>query len=250
MLRLYLVRHGQTAWNATGRYQGRIDIPLDERGRAQALALQPRLADVPFTAVYTSALSRAQETADLLISPAPHNGRIGDAAPELAERRPAETSHLGAESGGTAGRSLPRYALRAFDEMAYGEWEGRTRDEIATLFPENWTKYQANPAQERPMGGESRGELHARVSGALLALMESHSPGSHILLVAHGGTLRAIVAELLGLDLRGYRHLHFDNASLSILEACARPAGSHPSRLGGTVLLLNDTAHLEPVKEW
>jgi broad specificity phosphatase PhoE len=142
--------------------------------------------------------------------------------------------------------------------MSYGDWEGHTREEIGALFPENWARYQADPAAERPSHGETRAELHARVVGALLDILAESAPGGQILLAAHGGTLRAIVAEVLGLALSGYRYFHFDNASLSILDL-RLPAGpegrasGRPSGLNGAILLLDDTAHLEPVKgssEW
>lgn len=219
MPRFYLVRHGQTEWNAAGMYQGQMDIPLDETGRRQAIALRSRLSGVTFDAIYSSTLSRARETAALLITP---------------------------EAGTTSAPALSR--LAAFDEVSYGDWEGHTIEQIATLYAEGWRQYQNDPIAGRPPGGESRDDLRRRVVPAFAEIARAHAPDSQILLVTHGGTMRAIVIQMLGLELDAYRRLHFDNASLSIVDLCVPGPEFQPSDLRGSVVLLNDTAHLESLK--
>jgi broad specificity phosphatase PhoE len=206
MVRLYLVRHGQTSWNAQRRYQGQTDIPLDEIGRTQIAALCPRLAALPFATVYASALSRAYETAALL--------HVCD----------------------VPGQPHTIICLPALNEMSYGQWESHTREEIAQLFPDNWHRYRRDPVGEAPLGGESRGAFHSRVLAGLREIVDRHPSGGDMLLAVHGGTLRAIVTHILQMDLHGYRRLRFDNASLSIVDV-------HED-LSGVVTLLNDTAHL------
>ncbi len=208
MIRLYVVRHGQTAWNAEGRYQGSTDVALNDVGRAQVRALAPRLAPVLFSAVYSSALSRARETALLLDSRGP--------AAEI--------------------RTLP-----GLNEMSYGAWETHTREEITHLFPDNWRRYKADPVAERPLGGESRPEFHTRVLGAVSDVTRGHHEGDAVLLAVHGGTLRALATHVLGMDLHGYRRLRFDNASLSVFEL-RRDLSGVVALLNETVQLAGDQA--------
>lgn len=206
MVRLYLVRHGQTSWNAQRRYQGQTDIPLDGVGRRQIAGLCPRLAALPFATIYTSALSRAYETAALL------------------------------NACDVSGQPRIMISLPALNEMSYGQWESHTREEIALLFPDNWQRYRGDPIEEAPIGGESRRIFHDRVVGGLREIVDRHSSGGDVLLAVHGGTLRAIVTQILQMDLHGHRRLRFDNASLSIVDV--------REDLSGVVTLLNDTAHL------
>ena len=213
MLRLYLVRHGQTAWNATARHQGQTDIPLDDVGRRQSMALRPRLATIPFDAIYSSALHRARETAALLV---PDKEQDIIALPEL-------------------------------NEISYGAWEGFTREEIAALFPAAWRHYEAAQDEGRPTDGETRSELRTRVVAALRRIESDHPGGGQVLVATHGGTMRMMIAATLGTEVPIYRHLRFDNASLSIVDLPHRAADEQTSAPRGVVTLLNDTAHLGPV---
>jgi broad specificity phosphatase PhoE len=98
---IYLVRHGETDWNAEARWQGHADPPLNGRGREQARALEARLADVPFEAVYSSDLRRARETAEIV----------------------------------AAGRDLAIVLDPALREIDVGPWEGLTNRDVAERFP-------------------------------------------------------------------------------------------------------------------
>jgi broad specificity phosphatase PhoE len=159
--RLFLVRHGETDWNAAGRWQGQTDVPLNATGRAQALAVAARLRAEGVRAIATSDLSRARGTAAI----------VGDA--------------LGLEV------ALVDAALR---ERAYGEWEGLTRAECAARFPEAWARHVADP-RTPPPGGESTDALLARVVPAIARAAERLVAPA--LLVTHGGVMRAFLAAAL-----------------------------------------------------
>jgi len=152
---IVLARHGETDWNRERRYQGHADTPLNEAGRQQAVVLADALRDEGLTAVYTSPLRRAAETANIVAR------RLGLEAEELE-------------------------ALREID---VGDWQGLTVDEVKTRFPERldvaWRSGWPN--------GETHEQLGARVLPALLDLERRHA-GGRILGVTHAGPIRAALA--------------------------------------------------------
>ena len=156
---LFLVRHGETDWNAAGRWQGQTDVPLNPRGREQAREVAGRLRSVGLAAIASSDLLRARTTAEIVAS------ELGLAV-----------SHLDA-------------ALR---ERRFGCFEGLTREEVVARFPEAWARYLADPGPAPP-GGESREELLARLLPAV-ASAATRLPGP-VLVVMHGGAMRALLAE-------------------------------------------------------
>jgi broad specificity phosphatase PhoE len=158
---IVLVRHGETDWNREHRFQGHADTPLNEAGRAQAAELAEILARESLSAVYTSPLRRASETAAIVAT------RL-----ELDVR--------------------PLEALR---EIHVGDWEGLTVDEVKERYPESAS---ANWHAGWP-GGETYDELGARVLPALLGLADVH-PGERILAVTHAGPVRAALAAAMGLS--------------------------------------------------
>jgi alpha-ribazole phosphatase len=124
---LILVRHGLTDWNIEGRYQGRLDIPLNAEGRKQAEALRTRLENTPFERVYSSPLQRAFETAQI----------IARGEPIRSDTRLAEIDH--------------------------GDWQGKTHEEIATEWPHQWHAWKSDPDGFTPPGGESIADVQLRV---------------------------------------------------------------------------------------
>jgi broad specificity phosphatase PhoE len=182
MGRWYLVRHGQTEWNLTGRAQGRADIPLNDTGRLQAERLAARLTGTAFAAAYTSDRARAVETAVkvLQLQQAPLHK-----APELRE-------------------------------AAYGQWEGLVYREAEAQDPALFARYMAGDVAAVPPGGESIGDHLARVGAFTASLVERH-PRDDLLLVAHAGSLRGVVIHLLGLPAGSFWRLRLDQASLSVV---------------------------------
>jgi broad specificity phosphatase PhoE len=142
-----LVRHGETDWNRERRWQGWADVPLSELGRQQAAELAARLRTVPLDAVYSSDLSRALETAEL----------------------------VAAEHG------LPAIADSGLREIDVGSWSGLTKAEIQERFDGVW-----------PDDAETSEAHAARVRAAASRILHEHAHGT-VLLVTHGGTIRALV---------------------------------------------------------
>jgi probable phosphoglycerate mutase len=155
-----VLRHGQTAWNLEGRWQGWLDIPLDDVGRAQARARAAQLAaaGTTFAGVAASPLGRALETATIV----------------------AERLDLGAV------RTYP--GLR---ERNGGDWQGRTTADIDERWPDELLALRRGEI-DTPPGGESTAEMMDRLDGAL-ADIDTTMPAGPILVVTHGGIARALV---------------------------------------------------------
>ncbi len=183
MTLLYLIRHGETAWNADGRFQGQHDVPLNDTGLRQATDTGAALARVPFAAVYTSDLARAAQTAAQVA--APH---------------------------GLTLRADPR--LR---ELHFGAWETHTMAEIGAAHPELLAAWHTNPLHVRLPGGETLAEMQLRVAAALTDIVAAH-PDETVAVIGHGGTVRALIVTALGADLSVFRRLRFDNCSISLLD--------------------------------
>ena len=154
-----LVRHGETDYNASGRFQGRIDTPLNACGRAQSRSLARALMGEGLRALYSSPLARARETAEI----------VG--------------AQLGLE---------PRYDDRLV-EADVGEWQGRLSADIVTDDPHALAAWRAADPRFRFPGGESVAEQTARVEAALADIAANPLPA---LVVTHGGAIRAVVGVL------------------------------------------------------
>lgn len=165
---IVLVRHGETDWNRDNRFQGRADQPLNEAGRSQARELAERLHAEPVTALYTSPLRRASETAEI-----------------LAER---------------FGLEAQRHD--ALLEIDVGAWEGLTIEEVRKTYPEQVAGDWRSGWDE----GETYAELSERVVPALVELGVKHE-GGHVLAVTHAGPLRAAIAASMRLSYDDARPL-------------------------------------------
>jgi probable phosphoglycerate mutase len=152
--RLLLIRHGESTWNAEGRWQGQSDPPLSERGRIQARVLALALAEEPIAQVVSSDLARARETATIL-------------AEHLALEVEIESR------------------LR---ELDVGAWSGLGHPEIGRRFGEDLARFRSGDDSVRPGGGESRSEVRVRARHALADLEERHA-GSQVAVVTHGGLI-------------------------------------------------------------
>ena len=153
-MRIYFLRHGETDWNVQRRMQGRTDIALNSNGVRQAMLWRPFFDRIHLAGVYSSSLSRAIETALLATCRPPC--MIDD----LAERY-------------------------------YGEWEGRTWNDIADHDPDFDNRWRR--ADSKPPGGESRLEMQARVYRAMDSIVASHEADADLLIVGHGGSGKAVL---------------------------------------------------------
>lgn len=164
MTTLLLVRHGETAWNSEGRWQGHADEPLNDAGRAQARELAPLLRTRGISAVYASDLERAHETAAIL----------------------------------AAQLDLPVTPDPGLREVDVGSWSGLRHAEIEGHDPAGFRRWQEGG--KGWSDGESYEEMGARVVATVLSIAARH-PGETVLVVTHGGSIRACRAEAAGLGV-------------------------------------------------
>lgn len=160
--RLIILRHGNTDWNAGGRFQGQIDIPLNDLGLAQAEKAAARLAEREPDALVSSDLRRAAQTADAL------GQRLG----------------------------LPVHRDARLRERSFGLWEGLSREEVAERYPAGWEAWRHG----EPLVGdgiEATGDVVKRAGEALTAAAE-RAPGGLVVAATHGGTAKHALAALLG----------------------------------------------------
>ena len=199
-MHLTLIRHAESTWNATGRWQGQSDVPLSPRGRLQARAVASRMFGATFDHGYVSDLSRAAETAAAIGFPV---------------------------------RSDPR-----FREIDVGAWAGLTRKEVRETFGEEVSALRRGDPV-RIGGGESMAEFEARVDAAVDDLWQRHG-GERVLLVTHGGVVRALTTRILGA-----------RAQMSPLVGVGNTAVSAVRDVGGRLLLerYNDGRHLDPADQ-
>jgi probable phosphoglycerate mutase len=158
MARLLLLRHGQSTWNAEGRWQGWADPPLTEVGEAQAEVAAAALAGVGLTAVVASDLERARRTAEII------GERLG-LGPVTVDAR-----------------------LR---ERDVGDWSGLRRDEITQRFPGQLEAWQAGELASLP-NGELEADMVARIDAALAELAAGDGA---VLVVTHGGVIHRVVRD-------------------------------------------------------
>ncbi len=128
---MILVRHGETDWNREERFQGQLDIKLNEAGRSQAEMLKRELAKFDFDAVYSSPLRRALETAQIIA------------------------------------RDIPVRCDPRLTEIHHGSWQGKTKRDIAEQWPDEWNRSNTEPQLFTPPGGESAADVRARVENFL-----------------------------------------------------------------------------------
>lgn len=166
MTQLCLVRHGQTDWNRIGRYQGQSDVPLNANGHAQAASLVAQLKEQTFAAIYASDLMRARETAE------PIAKEIG----------------------------LPVQLDMRLREINQGKWEGQLVDDIKARYADLWAQRTGDPASVRPPGGETVGEVAARVHVALDDIARLHPTGT-VLVISHGLSIATAICRTRGIPV-------------------------------------------------
>ena len=188
--RLILLRHGETEYNATRRMQGQLDTNLSERGIAQAHTAAKELRDLGIKKIISSDLTRARDTA----------GVVGDdlGVEVVVDKRLRET-HL-------------------------GQWQGKTHDEVDTAHDGARAVWRSDPTWAPPEG-ESRIDVAQRSRAVVDELLDTYDEwgNSAVLLVAHGGTIAALTASLLGLEVAQYPLFKgLGNANTSRLVAMPR----------------------------
>ncbi|VFU09661.1 histidine phosphatase family protein [Methylocella tundrae] len=181
--RFCLIRHGETAWNAAGRLQGHVDIPLNDVGRAQAKAAARTLATLSFNAIYSSDLARALQTAT-------------DASPGLG---------------------LDIVATPALRERCLGAFQGLTHAEAQARYPSDYARFRAREPDHAPPGGESLHDFSARIEAAFTSAADQRR-GETVLVVTHGGVLDVLRRLATGQGLQAKRDFPLLNAALNWIE--------------------------------
>lgn len=180
---IYIVRHGETIWNAEGRIQGHTDVGLTDRGRDQARATARRLAGAHFDVAYSSDMSRARDTAVII----------------LGERE-------------TRLHSVPE--LREYNK---GVFEGLTPEEYRQRYPELFQASLINDPDFAPPGGETIRQCQGRLSGFVNILRDKHLD-EDVLIVGHGGSLRSGIVTLLDLPLEANWKFVMHNCALTVIR--------------------------------
>jgi probable phosphoglycerate mutase len=184
-MKIILVRHGETEWNRIGRFQGRTDNPLNENGKTQARALARSLRGEPLTAIYSSPLRRAVETAEIVR--AFHPGISLIKTPDLIE-------------------------------MDLGVYEGMHVTEWAVQNPKVRRLWQKIPSAVQMPGGESLKEVRQRAVGALSRITGNHTGGSTLLLCSHNFVIVSMLCYVCRISLDRFREIKQDTGSCSIIR--------------------------------
>lgn len=174
--RIDLLRHGEPVGGS--RYRGQLDDALSEKGWEQMW--RAIVADPDWQQIVTSPLRRCQ----------------------------AFATSLGARLG------LPVYPEPRFREIGFGDWEGKTRDELDRLIPGQVVRFYQDPVNNRPPGAEPLDEFTARVQAGFADLVE-RCAGQAVLVVAHAGVIRAILAQVLDIPPASMYRINVANAGLS-----------------------------------
>jgi 2,3-bisphosphoglycerate-dependent phosphoglycerate mutase len=203
-MHLLLVRHGETVWNQENRWQGQADVPLSEAGQQQALQLARRLCAERrlVHAIYASDLARAWRTSEIL-------GEALGVAP------------------------IPE---RGWREMNIGVWSGLTSAEVITRYAADWERLRAG--EDLPRGG---GETFAQFQGRILesvAYLSARHRGEQVVIVTHGGAVRAFLLHCRKLPLNQFRQVE-KIGNLGLSEVTVRANGE------ATIHSVNDLSHLD-----
>jgi len=206
-MNILLVRHGETAWNREGRYQGRTDIPLSPDGEAQVRALGARLAHVPITLAIASPLSRARATAQAILD----------------------------------GRDVALASEPALIEISHGAWEGQLSSDVERAHAEMLGTWRNRPDRDVPAGpgAETLGDVEARSWPVIERIAGQLGPHDTALVVAHDAVNRVLLCRILGLPLTRVWAFRQSPATLNVI--------SGPSLGELALVRLNDSEHVSPL---
>jgi phosphoserine phosphatase len=190
-LRLLLIRHGSTLDNEQERYTGQADVPLSPLGERQVALLGEWLSNEALDIIVTSDLQRARATAAAI----------------------------------ARYHQSPVYEDAAIREIFLGAWEGVTLTELRERDPEAITRWQNEPLNVKPPGGETITQLHDRVVPAL-EFWYANYPDSTVVWVTHGGVIRVLLCHLLNADLNSWGQFKRENASITEVRLGQTVGGS------------------------
>lgn len=183
MTSVYLVRHGQTAWNKEEIFRGRTDIPLDETGLRQAELVGEYFKGMAIHAIYSSTLSRAWETAQKI----------------------ARFHHLNVQP------------LEGIIDMSFGDWEGRAHQEIREKDSTTYSHWVEEPHRVKLPGGEGLDDVRRRAMAALEEVIRAHS-GKTLVLVSHRVICKVLICAILGLDNSHFWQITQDTTAINLIQ--------------------------------
>jgi broad specificity phosphatase PhoE len=183
MTSIYLVRHGQTAWNKEEIFRGRTDVPLDETGLKQAELVGQYFKEMEIHGIYSSSLSRAWQTAEKV----------------------AEFHNLRVEP------------LPGILDMSFGNWEGRPHQEIRESDNKTYRQWVETPHLVRLPGGESLDDVRVRAMAAMEEVIRNHS-GKTLVLVTHRVVNKVLICGILGLDNSHFWQITQDTTAINLIQ--------------------------------
>ena len=184
-MKFYLLRHGETQWNHLGKFQGFTDIPLNDRGLAQARDSARAAADWQLTALYASTLTRTMQVAD-----------------ELRQTTNA-----------------PLHPTPGLRELNLGDLEGVTGAEMRANWPQIYETWRTNPADVVMPHGESLSQLQTRAWNVIQQIETAHPHDAAIAIVSHNFTIRTIISAILDIPLYNFHRMSLGLGALSIFES-------------------------------
>ena len=180
---VYLVRHGQTAWNKEEIFRGRTDLPLDETGLVQAESVGKYFEGTEIHVIYSSPLARARQTAEKI-------ARI---------------------------HNLEIQPLDGIIDMSFGHWEGHPHQEIQKMDPETYKLWRKEPHRVTLPGGESLDQVRIRAMAALEQVIERY-PGKTAVLVSHRVINKVLLCAVLGLDNSHFWQIKQDTTAINRID--------------------------------
>jgi 2,3-bisphosphoglycerate-dependent phosphoglycerate mutase len=199
MAQLILVRHGQSLWNALNKFTGWVDVPLSERGRAEATIASCRLSEYRVNVCFTSKLIRAIETATICLTE--RDEICGGKIPIIKHEQPDPDWRGWDNYDGNPAEELPIFTNAALDERFYGELQGLNKADTAAKYGNEQVQKWRRSYSVRPPGGESLEDTQQRVVAYFQSRILPHLlQGDNVLIAAHGNSLRSIIMMLDGLS--------------------------------------------------
>ncbi|AFZ58527.1 histidine phosphatase family protein [Anabaena cylindrica FACHB-243] len=205
--RLLLVRHGETEWNRQGKFQGQIDVPLNDNGRNQAGKAGEFLKDVAIDFAFSSTMARPKETAEIILNQHPH---------------------------------IKLELLDGLREISHGTWEGKFEAEIEQEFPGELERWRNVPAEVQMPAGENLQQVRERSVVAWQSILQAAEVNQFQigLVVAHDATNKTLLCHILGLSSENFWNFRQGNGAVSVID--------YPSGANGLPILqaMNITSHL------
>ncbi len=204
-IRLLLVRHGETQWNKEGRFQGQIDVPLNDNGRIQGAQAGEFLKAVKIDAAISSSMLRPKETAEFIL------------------------------------KHHPQVTLQTTEtlwEISHGLWEGKLESEIEVGYPGLLQQWQTQPETVQMPEGENLDDVWQRAVASWDAIVAAAQPGTTTLVVAHDAINKAILCYLAGLSPSAFWSFKQGNGAVSVIDYNYGPTAAPMLRA------VNITVHL------